>query len=191
MKRSLGAHTVLYPAPVLIVGTYDAVGQPNMMAAAWGGICCSRPPCVYVSLRKATYTHGAILARGCYTISIPPERYAAEADYVGIASGRDVNKFDVTGLTPMRAEHVDAPYVGEFPVVLEVKLLQAIELGSHTQFVGQVLDVKADEDCLNAAGHPDLALVRPIIFAPLATEYYGVGQRLGEGFVMGEAVGKR
>lgn len=186
MKRSLGAHTVISPAPVLVVGTYDADGKPNMMAASWGGICCSRPPCVYVSLRKATYTYSAILARGGYTISIPSERHAAEADYVGIASGRDVDKFDVTGLTPVRAEHVDAPYVAEFPVVLEVKLLQAIELGSHTQFVGQVLDAKVDKDCLNAEGHPDLSRVRPMIFATLATEYYGLGKRLGAGFQMGK-----
>ncbi len=171
MKRSIGAQTVISPAPVLIVGT--------------------RPPCVYVSLRRATYTHGAILARGGYTISIPSERHAAEADYVGLVSGRDADKFAVTGLTPVRAEHVDAPYVGEFPVVLEVKLLQAIELGSHTQFVGEVLDAKVDEDCLNADGHPDLARVRPLVFATMATEYYGLGQRVGGAFEIGRAFAQR
>ncbi len=57
MKKSLGAHTYLPTTPVLLVGTYDQQGKPNMMTAAWGGICCSKPPCVAVSLRKATYSY--------------------------------------------------------------------------------------------------------------------------------------
>lgn len=191
MKQSLGPQTAIYPAPVLVVGTYDADGKPNMMAASWGGICCSRPPCVYVSLRKATYTHSAILNRAGYTISIPPEGCAAAADWVGTVSGRDTRKFEVTGLTPVRAEHVDAPYVGEFPVVLECKLRQVVEIGSHTQFIGEVLDCKVDPAVLNDRGRPDLSLVRPMMFATLATEYYGVGERLGGAFNMGKGLGQK
>ncbi len=80
------------PSPVWVVGTYDAAGKPNLMTAAWGGICNSRPPCIYVSLRKATYSHGNIMARRAYTVSIPSEQYVKEADWIGIASGRDVRQ---------------------------------------------------------------------------------------------------
>ena len=55
MKQSLGAKTLLFPTPVLLVGTYDREGKPNLMSAAWGGICNSQPPSIAVSLRKATY----------------------------------------------------------------------------------------------------------------------------------------
>jgi hypothetical protein len=44
MKKSMGAKTVVYPTPVFVVGTYDGQGKANVMTAAWGGICCSRPP---------------------------------------------------------------------------------------------------------------------------------------------------
>ena len=71
MKRSLGAQSILYPTPVLVIGTYDAEGRPNMMTAAWGGVCCSRPPCIAVSLRAATYSHGSIAARGAFTVNVP------------------------------------------------------------------------------------------------------------------------
>ncbi len=71
MKKSIGANTILYPTPVLIVGTYDKDGKPNGMTAAWGGICCSKPPCVTVSLRKATYSYGSIVESKAYTLSIP------------------------------------------------------------------------------------------------------------------------
>ena len=96
------------------------------MTIAWGGICCSKPPCVTISLRKATYTYGNIMERQAYTVSVPSVRYVREADYFGIASGRNVNKFSKTGLTPVRSEMVDAPYVVEFPMILECNLKIAI-----------------------------------------------------------------
>jgi len=79
------------------------------MNAAWGGICCSQPPCVAVSLRKATYSYAAIVERKAFTVGIPSETWMKEADYVGIASGARWNKFAATGLTPVRSELVYAP----------------------------------------------------------------------------------
>jgi flavin reductase (DIM6/NTAB) family NADH-FMN oxidoreductase RutF len=69
MKKSIGAKTILYPAPVLIVGTYYKNGNPNAMTAAWGGICCSSPPCVTISLRKATYSYSNIVLNKAYTLN--------------------------------------------------------------------------------------------------------------------------
>ena len=119
MKKSLGAKTLVYPAPVFVVGTYDSQGKPNVMTASWGGICCSRPPCVAVSLRKATYTYGNIVQRKAFTISIPSEAHVQAADHFGLVSGRDEDKFAATKLTPVRSDLVDAPYVKEFPMIVE------------------------------------------------------------------------
>src|SRR6185369_14509711 len=128
MKKSVGAKTLLFPTPVLMVGTYDQAGKPNLMNAAWGGICCSEPPCVTVSLRKSRYSYDAIIERKAFTVGIACESRMTEADYLGIASGRDADKFAVTGLTPIRSELVDAPYAEEFPLVLECRLLHTLEL---------------------------------------------------------------
>jgi len=68
MKNSLGAETIVPTTPVWVVGTYNREGKPNVMTAAWGGICCSKPPCVYVSLREATCTYGNIMERKAFTI---------------------------------------------------------------------------------------------------------------------------
>src|SRR4030042_1151866 len=144
MKKSFGPRTLAFPTPVWVVGTYDQNGKPNAMTAAWGSICCSKPPCVAVSLRKATYSYGNIVDRRAFTISVPSEAHVKEADYFGMASGRDVNKFAQARLTPEASAVVDAPYVKEFPLVLECKLLQTIEIGLHTQFIGEIIDVKAD-----------------------------------------------
>ena len=129
MKKSLGAKTLALPAPAWLVGTYDKEGKPNLMTAVWGGICCSQPPCVYVSLRKATYTYGNIMSRKAFTVSVPSQEYVKEVDYIGIVSGRDGDKFTKTGMTPMKSDLVDAPYVKEFPLVLECKVIHTIEIG--------------------------------------------------------------
>ena len=93
MKTSLGARTAAYPTPVFIVGTYDPEGRPNVMTVAWGGICCSDPPCVAISVRKATHTYGNLMERKAFTVSIPSADHVVAADFFGIASGRDVDKF--------------------------------------------------------------------------------------------------
>jgi flavin reductase (DIM6/NTAB) family NADH-FMN oxidoreductase RutF len=84
---------------------------------------------------------------------------------------------------------VDAPYVGEFPLVLECKVLHTIEIGLHTQFIGEIIDVKADEAVLGEKGFPDIAKVRPIIFGPEIRTYHGIGQYLGQAFAIGKDIG--
>jgi len=191
VKKSLGAKTILYPTPVLLVGTYDAEGRPNVMTAAWGGICCSSPPCVAVSLRKATYTYGNIVQQGGFTVNIPSEEDVAQADYCGMVSGKRTDKFAETGLTPVRSTLVNAPYIEEFPLVLECRLVHQVELGLHTLFVGEILDVKAGEDVLDDTGVPDLEKLKPFFFAPEANAYYATGRRLGDAFSIGQYVRKK
>ncbi len=188
MKKSLGAKTLVEPTPTWIVGTYDASGKPNGMTAAWGGICCSDPPCIAVSLRKATYSYGNLMARRAFTVSVPSQSLVKQADYFGLTSGRDTDKFAATGLTPVRSEIVDAPYVAECPLVLECRVVHVFELGLHTQFVGQIVDVKADESVLGANGAPDIAKIRPILFSPGDRGYYGVGGPLGLAFAVGKEI---
>jgi flavin reductase (DIM6/NTAB) family NADH-FMN oxidoreductase RutF len=188
MNKSLGAKTLIYPAPVLVVGTYDKAGKPNVMTASWGGICCSDPPCVAVSLRKATYSYANILERKAFTISIPSEKHVKEADYFGLVSGRNINKFAATKLTPVRSKLVDAPYVKEFPLVLECKLVHVAELGLHTQFVGEVMDAKVDENIIGDGGAIDVKKLKPLVFTPDTQDYYGIGNYIGKVFSAGKGI---
>jgi flavin reductase (DIM6/NTAB) family NADH-FMN oxidoreductase RutF len=188
MKKSIGAKTIVYPTPVFIVGTYDKAGKPNVMTAAWAGICCSSPPCVAVSLRKATYTYGNIMEHKSFTISIPSENYVQEADYFGLVSGKEADKLAVAGLTPVKSDLVNAPYVKEFPLVLECRVLHMLEIGLHTQFVGEIMDVKADERVLGEKGLPDIEEVKPFLFAPESRGYYRIGSYLGKAFSIGRQI---
>ena len=136
-------------------------------------------------LRAATYTHGNIVERRAFTINIPSEKYLKDVDYVGLVSGRDTDKLSAAKLTAIKSELVDAPYVKEFPIVLECSLRHTIELGLHTQFIGEILDAKADEAIL-ANELPDIKKVNPILYTPLTRKYYGVGSYLGEAHAVGK-----
>ena len=186
MKKSLGAKNIIFPTPVWVVGTYDDRDRPNVMTVAWGGMCCSKPPCIGVSLRQATYSYACIVKRRAFTVSVPSVVHAREADYFGIASGRDTDKFAATGLTAVKSDKVDAPYVKEFPLVLECQLLHAVEIGLHTQFIGEIIDVKADENVLDKDGNPDIHRVQPFVYAPGLRGYHSIGEYLGQAYVMGK-----
>jgi flavin reductase (DIM6/NTAB) family NADH-FMN oxidoreductase RutF len=188
MKKSLGAKTLVFPSPVWCIGTFDKDGKPNIATIAWGGICNSDPPCVTISLRKATYTYGNISEKKAYTVNVPSEKYIKEADYCGIASGRDSNKFKETKLTPVKSELVDAPYINEFPMILECRVIHQHELGLHTQFIGEILDVKIDENMLEEDSKTDIEKIRPLIFSAISGKYHGIGEFLGKAFSIGKKI---
>lgn len=188
MKRSLGPRALLYPTPVVVVGSYDPSGRANAMTAAWAGVACSQPPCLAVSIRRSRHSYHSILERRAFTVNLASQDRVRQVDYLGIASGADEDKFAAAGLTPVRATMVDAPAVEEFAIAFECRLLHALDLGTHTLFVGEVLDVKADEAVLGAKGLPDITLLRPLVYAPGQMSYYELGAYLAPAFSVGKGL---
>jgi flavin reductase (DIM6/NTAB) family NADH-FMN oxidoreductase RutF len=186
MKESLGANTLVYPTPVWVIGTYNEDGGANVMTAAWGGICCSKPPCLAVSLREATLSHCNIMRNKAFTVHVGTERLMAQTDYFGISTGRMTDKLADTGLTATKSEVVDAPLVEAFPLILECRLQQVVEIGIHTQFIGEIIDVKADRVILGDKNLPDVELLRPLLFSPVLRHYHGIGNLVGQAFQVGK-----
>lgn len=188
MFQSLGARPLVFPTPIFLVGSYDREGKPNIMTVAWGGICSSQPPSIAVSIRKNRWTYNAIMERRAFTVCVPSTRFASHADYAGIFSGEEENKFEALGLTPVAGEHVDAPYVAEFPMAVELRLTHTLDIGLHTQFIGEIMDVKIDSSCLDADGLPDINKGDPVIFAPGARAYHAVGGFIAKAFSAGKSL---
>ncbi|WEU40892.1 MAG: flavin reductase family protein [Candidatus Odinarchaeum yellowstonii] len=186
MKKSFGAKPFLIPTPVWIIGSYDSENKPNIMAVAWGGICSSKPPCVNISIRKATYTYHNIMNKKAFTVNVPSQDFLWQADFTGIFSGKEVDKFSSTNLTPVKSVLVDAPYIKEFPLVAECKLIQTHEVGIHTMFIGEIVDVKADEHVLNDKGVIDWVKVKPFLYSPIDSKYYGSSGVIGDAYCVGE-----
>ena len=185
MKKSLGAEAFAIPAPAWLIGSYDEEGRANVMTAAWGGLCASVPPCVTVSIRKERASYQNILRRKAFTVNIPSTAQVVQADYAGLVSGKNVDKFSEAGLTPVKGEWVDAPYVQEFPLILECRLLQTPEVGSHTLFIGEIVDVKAEESVLDEQGKSLVAQVNPLMYAPPDRSYYELGNPVGKAYSSG------
>jgi flavin reductase (DIM6/NTAB) family NADH-FMN oxidoreductase RutF len=186
-KKNLGAGNFLFPTPLVLCGTYDSDGRPNLAALAWAGLCCSVPPAIQISVRPERHTHAAILSKEEFTVCVPSARQAEQADFCGMTSGRDLDKFAKTGLTPMRGEFVDAPVVDEFPLCLECRLLHRFELGSHDMFVGKILASWFRDDCFGEDGELDPLRLSPIAYAPLKNggSYHSLGALTGRAFSVG------
>lgn len=188
MKQSLGPKVLAYPTPVWVIGTYDKEGLPNVMTAAWAGICCSKPPCVTVSLQKTRCTYGNAVERRAYTVNVATERFVRQADYFGMISGKETNKLADCGLTAIKSDRVDAPYIDQFPLILECRVVHTLDLGLHTQFVGEIMDVKADPTILGPDGQPDIEKLKPVVFGPQIRTYHGIGTFLGRAFSIGKGI---
>lgn len=188
MKRSLGADTLAVPSPVWVVGSYDTNGQPNLITVSWAGICCSEPPCVAIAVRKNRLSHANILHSGAFTVNLPAVSQLAQADLIGMVSGVMTDKFSLTGLTAVSSDFVQAPYVQEFYLNLECSLLHSIDLGSHTQFIGRICDVKADEEVLDRQGLPVAGLVQPLLASAPERSYYALGRQLGQTSTAGKKI---
>ncbi len=186
MKKSIDRKLAIYPHPALVVGTYDKQGNANMMTVAWAGICCSSPPCVAISVRKATYTYGNLIEQRAFTVNVPSVAQVRETDYFGIASGKNTDKISAVGMTPVKSKLVNAPYLDEFLVILECKVLHILEIGRHIQFVGEVLDAKADESILGQEGNPDMSKFKGILFAE--NQYFSFGESLAKAFSIGKEI---
>jgi flavin reductase (DIM6/NTAB) family NADH-FMN oxidoreductase RutF len=192
MNLSLKPKTILLPSPVLIIGTYGSDGKPNIMNAAWGGIASSSPPCISVSLREATLSYHNIIKAGAFTVNIPSEKYLKEADFVGMVSGREFDKFKETGLTPEKSKLINAPIVKEFPYSLECRLARQVDLGSHTMFIGEIVGMVADSEVLNPKQLPDIEKVRPMLWGSFGSmAYYNIGNKLGDSFSVGNELKQR
>jgi flavin reductase (DIM6/NTAB) family NADH-FMN oxidoreductase RutF len=126
-----------------------------------------------------------------FTINIASEDQVKTVDYFGIVSGKKADKFPAAGLTPVKSDLVNAPFIQEYPMVLECKLLHTFEIGSHTQFIGEILDIKIDKSALNEAGMPDIEKVKPVCYAPEKGSYFGIGRKLGKAFSIGNLFVKK
>ncbi len=141
---------MLQPGPLALV-TSQLKGQPNVMAAAWVFPLSLDPAIASVSLRPTRFTHQIISKSEEFVLNIPSLALLKQVHYCGSVSGRDVDKFKQSGLTPVTAKEVAAPLIEQCLAHVECGLINAITFGDHTLFVGQVLSVQVDREAYDGA----------------------------------------
>lgn len=169
---------MLYPLPAVMVSVTDGKGNDNIITIAWTGTVCTNPPMVSISVRKSRYSYEMLKNTGEFVINLTTEKLAFAADYCGVKSGRDVDKFGEMKLTRGKASFVKAPLIEESPVNIECRVQSVQELGSHVLFLAEVLAVHADEAYMDENGKFDLQKANPLIYSH--GEYFAVGKKLGK-----------
>lgn len=168
--------TLLGPvAPTLV--SCGTVENPNVLTVAWTGIVNSNPPMTYVSIRPERYSHDLIKASGDFVINLTPSRMARIADYCGVKSGRDENKFESMKLTALPCKHVTAPQIEQCPVSLECRVKDIMTLGSHDMFLAEIVSVDVDEELLDEDGK--LHMEKCGLASYIHGEYFAQGKKVG------------
>ena len=185
MRKSLGAKPVLYPMPVLIVGTYNADGTANAMNAAWGGI--SEEKEISICIDGGHKTAENLTVGGGFTVSVATVDTLVACDFVGIASGNSIpDKINRTGWHFVKSESVNAPVFEELPLTLECRVISYDE--DNCRLVGEIVNVSADERVLDGNGLIDVDKLAPITYDPVHHTYRKIGEIVGHAFSDGKAL---
>ena len=177
MKQVWRPGTMIYPLPAVLISCGDS-DVSNILTVAWTGTICSDPAMCYISVRPERYSHDLIKRHMEFTINLTTADMAKATDWAGVRSGRDYDKWKETGLTPEPGVAVACPSVKEAPVSIECRVRDIISLGSHDMFIGEVLNVLADERWLDPeTGKFSLEKAEPLVYAHGG--YYGLGDYIG------------
>lgn len=177
-KQAWKPGNVLSPVPAVLVSC-GGVGawKANLITIAWTGSVCSDPPMLSISVRPDRYSYGIIEATGEFVVNVPFQGMARIVDWCGVVSGRDVDKFAETGLTPGPALAVQSPIVLECPLNIECRVTRTLPLGSHTLFLAEVVAVQATTSLMDEKGRLNLEKGGLLAFAH--GHYFGLGRHLG------------
>lgn len=171
--------TMIYPLPVVMVTCGNIDGEYNIITVAWTGIISTNPARCYISLRPERYSYNLIKDSGEFVINLTTSELAFATDWCGVKSGKDLNKFRETGLTPLRALDVRSPLIGESPVNLECRVIEIKKMGSHDMFISDILQIHASETFINKeTGAFDLEKSDLISYSHGI--YYTLGKRIGK-----------
>ncbi len=169
--------TLLAPVPPALIscGTLE---KPNVMTAAWTGIIASDPAMTYVSIRPSRYSHQLIKESGEFVINLTHLPLVKAADWCGVKSGKNVDKFKEMGLTAAPCSKIKAPQIEEAPVSLECKVKSVTNYGTHDMFLAEIVAVDVDDKYIDEDGK--LWLEKAGLIAYVHGFYYTLGRKIGK-----------
>ena len=184
MKKSLGPLPAVFPMPVLMVGTYDENGTPDVMNAAWGMISDMDRITLFLGGDRKTVANMNVTK--AFTVALADEKHMKEADFFGIATGNKMaDKFARTGLTAVKSERVNAPVIEEFPLTMECEFVEEIDTENLHCYVGRIVNVLADEEVLDEKGKIVPEKLNAILFDQFKNGYYTIGEKVGKAWNAG------
>ena len=167
----------VYPSPAALITSVDAEGRPNIITLGETfNLSIRKPVIVGIAIAPERYSHQLIRERGEFVVNLPPASLLPQVMQVGSVSGREMDKFQAIGLTPLPASHVAPPLIAECPVNIECRLLFVQSIGDHDLFAGEALAHHVDPAVLGEGGRFDPAKLSAIVMA--GGHFFGLGEHL-------------
>lgn len=168
---------MLYPLPVVMVSVTNKQGKNNIITVAWAGTVCTNPPMVSISVRPERYSYSILKETGEFVLNLTTKSLVYAADYCGVKSGREVDKFKELGLTAVPACKVQVSMIKESPINIECQVCEVKPLGSHDLFLAQVVAVHAQEQYMDEKHKFHLEWAEPIVYSH--GTYFTCGKEVG------------
>ncbi len=171
--------TMIYPLPAVMVTVGDSLENSNIITISWTGTICSDPLMCYISVRPSRHSYNILKETSEFVINLTNSKLARQTDWCGVRSGKDYNKFTEMGLTAEPSLIVKTPSIKESPVNIECQVVNVVSLGSHDMFVAKVVNVRVDDQYLDAeSGKFDMEAIKLISYTH--GHYYEQGKPIGK-----------
>ena len=179
IKTQFPPGNMLYPVPAVMVSCGSSEDEYNIITISWTGTINTNPPMLYISVRPERHSYDIIKKNMEFVINLTTEKLAYVTDYNGVKSGKNINKFEESRLSPVPTRKVNSVMIGESPVNIECKVTQIIPLGSHDMFIAEVVNVNIDEKLIDPKTN-NLRLDKANLIAYSHGFYYLLGKRIGK-----------
>ena len=190
-KRQLGPCVTFFPQPTTLVSTVGNDGRKNVMTASWAGIVSKTPPTMAISLNKGRKSYQHIHETGDFVVNMVPASLVVEADYCGLRSGSDDDKFEQAGLVAADAQIVKSPLVDQCPLNVECRFVQEVEIGDYRLILGEIVEVNASEEAFAAEGGMDARTFDPLTYLGGIREYWSLGDHVADAYKDGSKLFKK
>ena len=149
-RQSRDALRMLAPGPLALLTTFYK-DQPNMMTAAWMQPISLSPMLISVAVHPSRLTHEFMTKTEVFTLNIPTLDLLNAVHLAGMVSGRDQDKFDVSGLTLEPGVATEAPLIAECIAHIECNVRDRVTIGDHDLFVATPMRVTADDEAFDGS----------------------------------------
>jgi len=168
--------TLLSPVPPVMVSCKDK-DKSNILTIGWTGIVNTSPAMTYISVRPERHSYEMIKNSGEFVVNLTTKELVRAADFCGVKSGKNTDKFKECNLTEGEASEVSAPLIAESPVNIECKVTNIMPLGTHDMFLAKIVAVNVDESLIDDKGR--LCLEKCGLVAYSHGGYFALGEKLG------------
>ncbi|MEA3402482.1 MAG: flavin reductase family protein [Armatimonadota bacterium] len=158
---------------LITCGTGEAA---NVMTASAVSIACIDPPMLGVAIGHSRHSHGLLVQCGEFVVNVPDVALLEAVRICGSRSGRDTDKFALSGLHAEPSLQVAVPSIRECPLNIECVVEDSLDLGSHQWFAGRIVAVRADRELLDENGTVAAERLDPIL--TVFQEYWTAGRFL-------------